>query len=43
MNHSILRTENLKAFYVLDMHGTQKIVYQFERRPGPDLSKMQNR
>ena len=26
MNHSILRTENLKAFYVLDMHGTQKTI-----------------
>ncbi len=26
MNNSILRTENLKAFYVLDMHGTQKVV-----------------
>ncbi len=24
MNNYILRTENLKAFYVLDMHGTQK-------------------
>ena len=26
MKNSILRTENLKAFYVLDMSGTQKIV-----------------
>jgi peptide/nickel transport system ATP-binding protein len=26
MNQSILRTEQLKAFYVLDVHGTQKIV-----------------
>ena len=23
---TVLRTEHLKAFYVLDMHGTQKIV-----------------
>ena len=26
MNDLILRTENLKAFYVLDIHGTQKVV-----------------
>ena len=26
MNDTILRTEQLKAFYVLEMHGTQKIV-----------------
>ncbi|MBN1886506.1 MAG: ABC transporter ATP-binding protein [Thermoflexales bacterium] len=26
MNTPILRTENLKAYYVLDMHGTQKVV-----------------
>ncbi|HSV86351.1 MAG TPA: ABC transporter ATP-binding protein [Levilinea sp.] len=26
MNQTILRTEQLKAFYVLDVHGTQKIV-----------------
>jgi len=26
MKDSILRTENLKAFYVLDMHGTQKVI-----------------
>jgi len=26
MKNSILRTENLKAFYVLDMQGTQKVV-----------------
>src|SRR5512137_2866611 len=26
MNETILRAENLKAFYVLDMHGTQKVV-----------------
>ena len=26
MNETILRAENLKAFYVLDMHGTQKMV-----------------
>ena len=26
MNNTILRTENLKAYYVLDMHGTQKVV-----------------
>jgi peptide/nickel transport system ATP-binding protein len=26
MNQTILRTEKLKAFYVLDMHGTQKLV-----------------
>jgi peptide/nickel transport system ATP-binding protein len=26
MNETILRTENLKAFYVLDVHGSQKIV-----------------
>jgi peptide/nickel transport system ATP-binding protein len=26
VNQSILRTEKLKAFYVLDMHGTQKVV-----------------
>jgi peptide/nickel transport system ATP-binding protein len=25
MSRSILRTEHLKAFYVLDMHGTQKV------------------
>ncbi len=26
MNETILRTEQLKAFYVLDMQGTQKVV-----------------
>ncbi len=26
MNETILRTEDLKAFYVLDLHGTQKVV-----------------
>ena len=26
MSQTILRTENLKAFYVLDMHGAQKVV-----------------
>jgi peptide/nickel transport system ATP-binding protein len=26
MDNTILRTEKLKAFYVLDMHGTQKVV-----------------
>jgi peptide/nickel transport system ATP-binding protein len=26
VRESILRTENLKAFYVLDMHGTQKVI-----------------
>ncbi len=26
MNRTILRTEKLKAFYVLDLHGTQKVV-----------------
>jgi len=26
MNQTILRTEQLKAFYVLDIHGTQKVV-----------------
>ena len=26
MNKTILRTEGLKAFYVLDLHGTQKVV-----------------
>jgi peptide/nickel transport system ATP-binding protein len=26
MNETILRTEQLKAFYVLDVHGTQKVV-----------------
>ena len=26
MGQTILRTEQLKAFYVLDMHGTQKVV-----------------
>jgi peptide/nickel transport system ATP-binding protein len=26
MNQTILRTEQLKAFYVLDVHGTQKVV-----------------
>ena len=26
MNETILRTEELKAFYVLDLHGTQKVV-----------------
>ena len=26
MNQTILRTEGLKAFYVLDVHGTQKVV-----------------
>jgi peptide/nickel transport system ATP-binding protein len=26
MNNHILRTEKLKAFYVLDVHGKQKIV-----------------
>jgi peptide/nickel transport system ATP-binding protein len=25
MNHPILRTENLKAYYVLELHGTQKV------------------
>ena len=26
MNESILQTEQLKAFYVLDVYGTQKVV-----------------
>jgi peptide/nickel transport system ATP-binding protein len=26
MNNTVLRTENLKAFYILDMQGTQKVV-----------------
>ena len=26
MNQTILRTEGLKAFYILDFHGSQKVV-----------------
>ncbi|MEJ2736865.1 MAG: ATP-binding cassette domain-containing protein, partial [Anaerolineae bacterium] len=26
MNDTVLRTEKLKAYYVLDLHGTQKVV-----------------
>lgn len=39
MNKPILRTEQLKAFYVLDVHGTQKVVKAVD---GVDLNIREN-
>jgi len=39
MNETILRTEKLKAYYVLDLHGTQKVVKAVD---GVDLEIKEN-
>ena len=39
MSKTILRTEQLKAFYVLDVHGTQKVVKAVD---GVDLDIREN-
>lgn len=39
MNHTILRTDNLQAYYVLDVHGTQKVAKAVN---GVDLAIYEN-